>query len=154
MNLANINRYGTYAIVILLGMAVAAMAAYYVLVEFIYPAKTSESTPVESFTETSAAVPKEESINQNPPLKFVGELDEVQTDCLADGECSVMVDGRKVMALAGWNTEEVGQVQGMSGFADLEAHKGQLVEVYAKDLGDQQFTLYGDKDFYIKLVDY
>lgn len=49
MSLATINKIGLYAMVILVGMVVAALAAYYILVEFIYPLKSPDVAPDESY---------------------------------------------------------------------------------------------------------
>jgi|GEM_PF-2193991 len=84
---------------------------------------------------------------------FVGNLDEVYTSCLADGECSVTVSGNKVVTLIGWNTEVVGSVLGIDGFANLNDHLGARVEVYAQELNDDSYTLYGSNNFYVKLLD-
>jgi hypothetical protein len=43
-------------------------------------------------------------------------------------------------------------VEGVEGFGDLEAHIGSQVEVYAHDLQDGTYTLYGSEGFYIKLL--
>ncbi len=83
---------------------------------------------------------------------FTGTLEEVNTGCFADGECFVVVSGKHVTALMGWSRDEVGTVQGVPGFGDLESHIGNEVEVYAQDLQDGTYTLYGSKGFYIKLL--
>lgn len=84
-------------------------------------------------------------------VEFEGLLEEVNTGCFADGECFVVVDGKHVTAIMGWSRETVGSVQGAKGFGDLENHIGERVEVYARDLGDGKYTLYGSESFYIKL---
>lgn len=83
---------------------------------------------------------------------FTGTLEEVNTGCFADGECYIVVDGKHVTAIRGWSQNEVGTVQGVDGFGDLESHIGKKVEVYAQDLQDGTYTLYGSKGFYIKLL--
>ncbi len=83
---------------------------------------------------------------------FTGTLQKVDVGCFADGECYVLVDGKHVTAIMGWSQEEVGMIQGVEGFGDLENHLGKMVEVYAQDLQDGTFTLYGSKSFYIKLL--
>jgi hypothetical protein len=50
MSLATIHKTGLYAIVTLIGIVVAVLAAYYVLVEFVYPLKSADIAPVESFS--------------------------------------------------------------------------------------------------------
>lgn len=100
----------------------------------------------------------EESPVPNVPEKlkadtFEGTLQEVNTGCFADGECFIVVDGIHITTLMGWSRDTVGSVVGVDGFGDLENHIGALIEVYAQDLSDGTFTLYGSDGFYIKLLD-
>ncbi len=82
---------------------------------------------------------------------FTGKLEEVNTGCFVDGECYVVVDGKHVTVLRGWNSDTVGSVIGTAdGIGGLEALIGQDVEVYAKDNGDGTYTLYGSEGFYVK----
>lgn len=83
---------------------------------------------------------------------FTGVLEEVNTGCFADAECYIVADGKHVTAIMGWSTETVGKVEGVEGFGDLENHIGKNVEVYAQDLGEGKYTLYGSEGFYIKLL--
>lgn len=82
---------------------------------------------------------------------FTGKLEKVDTGCFADGECYVVVAGKHITTLMGWSQKEVGSVQGVEGFGDLESHVGANVEVYAQDNGDGTYTLYGSEGFYVKL---
>ncbi len=83
---------------------------------------------------------------------FSGKLEKVNVGCFVDAECYVVVDGKHVTAILGWRQEVVGTIQGVEGFGDLEQHIGEEVEVYAKDVGDGTYSLYGSEGFYIKLV--
>ncbi len=49
MSLSSVNRVGTYVMVTLVGMVVAVLAAYYVLAQFVFPLKTPDIVPMESF---------------------------------------------------------------------------------------------------------
>lgn len=82
---------------------------------------------------------------------FSGELEEVNTGCFADGECYVVIEGKHITVLRGWSQETVGQIQGVESIGDLEAHIGTEMEVYAQDLSDGTYTLYGSEGFYVKL---
>lgn len=84
---------------------------------------------------------------------FKGKLEQVNIGCFADGECFVVVDGKHITTLVGRKGGEVGGVVGVEGFGDLENFIGEEVEVYAQDLSDGTFTLYGSEGFYIKLLD-
>jgi len=81
---------------------------------------------------------------------FTGTLEKVDTGCFSDGECYVEVDGKHVTVLRGWSQDIVGSVQGTEGIGGLEIYIGKQVEVYAQDLSDGTFTLYGSAGFYIK----
>ncbi len=83
---------------------------------------------------------------------FTGKLEAVNTGCFADGECSVVVDGKKVTVLMGWSRDTVGSVQGVEGFGDLERYIGSEVEVYAQLNLVDSYTLYGSDKFYMKLL--
>jgi len=83
---------------------------------------------------------------------FTGKLEKVDTSCFADGECFIKVDGAHVTALQGWSRETVGSIKGVEAFGDLQNHIGKTVTVYALDLGDSHYTLYGNENYYIKLL--
>jgi len=83
---------------------------------------------------------------------FTGQLEEVNTSCFSDGECYVVVDGKRITTTIGWSQKTVGTVQGVDGFGDLESHIGRTIEVYAQDNADGTYTLYGNEGFYIKLL--
>lgn len=120
------------------------------------------TVPVEGNASTVPAI--NDGVRQVPPLPapvttggkitpevFTGKLEKVDTGCFADGECYVEVGGKRVTALRGWSQETVGRIEGVEGFGDLESHLGQTVEVFAHQLPDGTYTLYGSADFYIKL---
>lgn len=83
---------------------------------------------------------------------FTGKLEQVNTGCFADGECYVVVDGKHVTTLVGFNRDMVGSIRGVDSISDLEGIIGQQVEVYAQDKGDGTYTLYGSAGFYVKVV--
>jgi hypothetical protein len=83
---------------------------------------------------------------------FAGKLDEVNTGCFADGECYVVVGGKKVTVLMGWSREVVGAIIGAGSIGDLEYFLDEQVEVYAQELSNGDFTLYDNDSFYIKVL--
>lgn len=98
--------------------------------------------------------PIQDEVSPNGKLKaevFSGRLEEVNEGCFADAECYVVVSGKHVTVIMGWSRETVGQVLGVETFADLNAHIGEEMEVYAQDKGDGTYTLYGSEGFYVKL---
>lgn len=112
------------------------------------------TTQNEEVSETDRVMNEDVEEEQNGKLKaanFSGELEEVNTGCFADGECYVVIDGKHITVLRGWSRDTVGSVQGVEGIGDLEAHIGAEMEVYAQDLSDGTYTLYGSEGFYVKL---
>ncbi len=84
--------------------------------------------------------------------KFVTKLQSVDTGCFSDGECFVMVEGKHLTVIDGRRQGVVGTIKGVESFGDLEKHIGEFVEVYAQVIDKDTFTLYGNPDFYIKLI--
>ncbi len=82
---------------------------------------------------------------------FTGNIKEVNTGCVADGECYIVVGGKHVTVLMGRNQEIVGSIMGVDSIGDLESHVGKDMEVYAQDTGDGTYTLYGSSGFYAML---
>lgn len=92
--------------------------------------------------------------NPNEKLKvanFSGKLEKVDTGCFADGECFVVVGGKHITTLLGFNRDTVGSVQGVKDFGSLQELIGKEVDVYAQDKGDGTYTLYGSEGFYVKV---
>jgi peptidoglycan hydrolase-like protein with peptidoglycan-binding domain len=89
-----------------------------------------------------------------PALKterFSGKVDSVSTACFADGECSITVDGKKVVTTTGWRIAiQLGSIQGVPSIGDAEKCIGSHAEVYAEKIEDG-YTLYGNNDYYIKI---
>ena len=81
--------------------------------------------------------------------KFSGILTEYNTGCFADGECYVVVDGKKITTIIGWSQDIVGSVQGFPD-GDISKGIGEEVEVYASRKEDETFSLYGKESYYIK----
>lgn len=161
MSIATIHKIGTYSLVTLVGMMTAAFAAYYVVTEFVY---IDEVTEVVSFKEVSTAdqsqvastsqkiipVTGEDALERG--LLFVGELQKIDDGCLSGEECSFVVEQRKIIAPVVIEDAEVGEVKGVSELVELEASVGELVEIYAQELDDKTYTLYGSNQFYAKLL--
>lgn len=82
---------------------------------------------------------------------FEGIVTAYSTACFADGECSITVDGKKVVTTIGWSQAVVGKVLGIPDFGSIENNLGAHAKVYAKKT-DDGYTLYGDTDYYIKIT--
>lgn len=89
---------------------------------------------------------------------FTGKISAVDTACFADGVCSVTVDGKKVVLLAGMRIgtiPPVGTLKGVESIGDLEAKIGSKAEVYATPTKENgaDYTLYGSTAYYVKVLD-
>ncbi len=83
---------------------------------------------------------------------FEGTIQSVSTACFADGECSVTIDGKKVVTTIGWSQAVVGSIKGtVSSIGDIETSKiGARAKVYAQKAADG-YTLYGNANYYIEV---
>jgi peptidoglycan hydrolase-like protein with peptidoglycan-binding domain len=84
---------------------------------------------------------------------FSGTIQTVSTACFADGECSVTIDGKKVVTTIGWSQAIVGSIKGsVSSIGDIETSKiGARANVYAQKTTDG-YTLYGNAAYYIEVL--
>lgn len=78
--------------------------------------------------------------------RFVGTVESIDTGCYADGECSMLVDGKKVVWLRGWSRATWGQVQQPP---DVGTYVGKRVEVWCK-VEDDHCTLEGNAAYFIR----
>lgn len=82
--------------------------------------------------------------------KFEGTITAYSTQCFVDGECSITVDGKKIVTTRGWTQMTVGTVTGIPDFGSVEQKVGAKAKVYAKKTSDG-YTLYGSADYYIQI---
>jgi hypothetical protein len=90
------------------------------------------------------------SAPSNTTEYFSGTIQSVSTACFADGECSVTIDGKKVVTTIGWSQAIVGSIKGtVNNIGDIETSKiGARANVYAQKTADG-YTLYGNSGYYI-----
>ena len=81
---------------------------------------------------------------------FEGTITAYSTQCFVDGECSITVDGKKIVTTTGWSQQIVGTVTGIPDFGSIEQKVGSHAKVYAKKTADG-YTLYGSADYYIHI---
>jgi hypothetical protein len=83
---------------------------------------------------------------------FSGTIQGVSTSCFSDGECSVTIDGKKVVTTIGWSQAVVGSIKGsVNNIGDIQTNKiGSRAKVYAKKTVDG-YTLYGNSAYYIEV---
>jgi hypothetical protein len=86
-------------------------------------------------------------------VAFVGELESVKQQCDTDGECFVVVSGKRVVIGKSGTTETVGVIRGLVESTELETAVGTQVEVLAKMTSNDSYTLYGDSAFYIQILE-
>lgn len=99
---------------------------------------------------TRESVVKKHHIKNKDGEIFEGTVTAYSTACFADGECSITVDGKKVVTTIGWSQATVGKVIGIPDFGSIENNVGAHAKVYAKKTIDG-YTLYGNPDYYIKI---
>lgn len=92
------------------------------------------------------------SLNNLETSSFEGVIQAVSTACFSDGECSVTIDGKKVVTTIGWSQQVVGSIKGsVNSIGDIETSKiGARAKVYAKKTTDG-YTLYGSTEYYIEV---
>lgn len=93
----------------------------------------------------------------NYSTKFTGMIESANYGCVADLECSVIVNGKKVITDVGWNKNPTGKLVGVetiNQYGGREVVIGKRVEVYARtNLLKSEFTLIGDDKYYIKALE-
>lgn len=82
--------------------------------------------------------------------KFEGTITAYSTQCFVDGECSITVDGKKIVTTVGWSQQTVGTVTGIPDFGSIEQKIGSKAKVYAKKT-TTGYTLYGSTDYYVQI---
>jgi hypothetical protein len=85
---------------------------------------------------------------------FSGTITAFSTDCFADGICSVSVDGKRVIVMAGFRMSPppVGKLIGVDSIGDLEGKIGWHANVYATTTPEGDYTLYGNENYYVEVV--
>ncbi len=97
--------------------------------------------------------------NNSNAIKFTGIVTETVNGCPADGICSFKVDDKWVIAEEGGlrppNSDPLvkGRLIGLSVYnGDIKKYIGNKVEVFAEQTGNGGYTIYGNKNYYIKLL--
>jgi hypothetical protein len=114
---------------------------------------SKKEAPVDTQTNNPSNVPQDE--NDGTAATFTGTISAVDTGCFADAECSVTVDGKKVVILTGMRLgapQEVGTLKGVESIGDIEAKIGSQAKVYAAKTADGSYTLYGSGDYYVEVL--
>ena len=112
-------------------------------------------------SQTTNQQPTTEQLTNIPTqgVKFTGIITETNNGCWADGICSIKIDNKWVVAEIGGlrppNSEpEIrGSLIGINFSQDTNKYIGKKVEVYAKQTDDNDFTIYDNENYYIKLLE-
>lgn len=93
------------------------------------------------------------NLSNNLEETFEGNIQSVSTACFSDGECSVTIDGKKIVTTIGWSQAVVGSIKGtVNSIGEIETNKiGARAKVYAKKTTDG-YTLYGNSAYYIEVL--
>lgn len=83
---------------------------------------------------------------------FSGRLESVNTSCFSGEECYAQIGSKKVALVVGWSKDQVGQIIGAESVAGLAGHIGENVEVFAKRLSLNKFTLVGNSRYFIRVA--
>lgn len=90
----------------------------------------------------------------HPPVvaeeMFEGTITAYSVQCFVDGECSISVDGKKIVTTLGWTQGPLGTVTGIPDFGSIEQKVGSKAKVYAKKTADG-YTLYGSSKYYVQV---
>ena len=83
--------------------------------------------------------------------QFEGTITAVSTGCFSDGECSISVDGKKVITTLGWTGGALGSIRGtVQSVGEAETKIGHTAKVFAKKINGG-YTLYGSTEYYIEV---
>ncbi len=90
------------------------------------------------------------------PEKFSGILKEVNTGCFSDGECYVVVDDKGAMKhvtiALGWTQATVGRIIGTDSMGNMEKFIGKNINLSVSKLDADNYTLYGNADYFIDVT--
>ena len=132
---------------IFLGLVVIAGSVFVVI--RIGKSQTTNQQPI---TEQLTNIPTQ-------GVKFTGIITETNNGCWADGICSIKIDNKWVVAEIGGlrppnsKPEIRGSLIGINFSQDTNKYIGKKVEVYSKQTDDNDFTIYDNENYYIKLLE-
>lgn len=110
-------------------------------------------------TESPASPTMPSPTNTTQSVKFTGIITEINNGCWADGICSIKVDNKWIVAEIGGlrspnsKPEIRGSLTGINFSQDTNKYIGKSVEVYTKQTDGDNFTIYGNENYYIKLLE-
>lgn len=87
--------------------------------------------------------------------KWTGKVTKIDNSCIFDGICSLTVDNKKVIISGGFrmpDREEAGDLTSVNNLGGLDNVLGKKVSVYAKKTDDGNYTIYGSKNYYIRVI--
>lgn len=139
---------------------IGAIVVILILIAVIYAQQQKGSVPTPDYadqTSSPGATPQGKMVTGPDGEAFSGTITAVDTGCFADAVCSVTIDGKKVILLSGMRigaeTAVKGNLVGVSSIGDLEQKIGSYANVYATTTPEGEYTLYGNENFYVEVVE-
>ncbi|MES3031735.1 MAG: hypothetical protein V4699_00630 [Patescibacteria group bacterium] len=85
---------------------------------------------------------------------FSGTVSAVDMGCTYDMDCSVTIDGKKIILARGGlaPTVPVGKLIGVNSIGDIKGKIGAFANVYAGLTPEGDYTLYGNADYYVEIT--
>ena len=117
------------------------------------------NNPTQTVTGPTASPSVPSFINTTQGVKFTGIITETNNGCWGDGICSIKIDNKWIVAEIGGlrppnsKPEIRGSLIGINFSQDTNKYIDKKVEVYAKQTDGENFTIYGNESYYIKLLE-
>ncbi len=83
---------------------------------------------------------------------FAGFLEGMDTGCFAEMECFLVIDGKKLIVEEYGNENVRGTTPDVEEFIEFFNHMGSFVELKAMKIDDENYSLYGSEDYFIKII--
>lgn len=97
----------------------------------------------------------EGATTQSGTKTFSGTVSAVYTGCFYDGICSVTIDGKKIiLEIDGLSlpSDTIGRLIGVDSIRDIEGRMGSFANVYAGLTPEGNYTIYGNKDYFVEII--
>lgn len=93
--------------------------------------------------------------------RFAGIITNVNQGCHVDNTCSIQLDNKSWITYEAGSTPEMlsdhppkrGRIIGMNFSTDSSQYIGKKVEVYGAKVSNENYTIYGSSQYYIKLIE-
>lgn len=122
------------------------------------PSPSSKQPYLTEKNDPIASTPSAEVIKNGTEVKFTGIISSTSDECWVDGSCSLTVDGKTIFVAGGLtpdveNPTPKGQLIGYNYSEATTRYIGKKAEVYVKVLSNNFFTIDGNKNYYVKVLE-